>query len=349
MNILDLGIMPGQSSMLTFHALARQGFEGLVIVSPETPLVSIGYFQDAEKEIDIQNVKKMNIPFMRREVGGGATYLDRNQIFYQVIWNRYNTKFPKDIKEILRFLSQAPIDTYEHFGISTMFRGENDIVTSEGRKIAGEAGGDIENSMVFVGGILTDFDYDTMPKVLKVPSEKFRDKIHKSISEHLTTMKKELGEIPPRQDIVNTLRNSFEKILGPLAATELHPSTLQLMSQLEKRFTSSDFIYKKTPKIPKSIKIKSGLEIYHGTHKAPGGLIRSYHALQDNTIEEADFAGDFQLFPKNSLDHLGSSLKDIQKRPDLIVEKLSETYQSKKIQSPGVKPEDLVTSIQEAK
>ncbi len=157
MKVLDLGIMPGQQSILTFHALARQGFEGLVIVSPETPLVSIGYFQDAAKEIDIDNVRSLNIPFMRREVGGGATYLDRSQIFYQVIWNRNNPAFPQNIREILRFLSSAPIETYNSFGIKTKFHGENDIVTMDGRKIAGEAGGDIENSMVFVGGRLTSF------------------------------------------------------------------------------------------------------------------------------------------------------------------------------------------------
>ena len=43
--------------------------------------------------------------------------------------------------------------------------------------------------MVFVGGILLDFDYQAMSKILKVPDEKFRDKVFKSMKENLTTMK----------------------------------------------------------------------------------------------------------------------------------------------------------------
>ena len=44
LKVLKLDHLPGQQSMLVFHALARLGFEGLVIVSPDIPLASIGYF-----------------------------------------------------------------------------------------------------------------------------------------------------------------------------------------------------------------------------------------------------------------------------------------------------------------
>ena len=137
LKILNLGHMEGQQSMLVFHALARIGFEGLVIVSPKTPLASIGYFQDASKEVDLNYCKKANIPVMRREVGGGATYLDGNQIFYQCIWKKGNSKFPRKIKDVFSELSKPAIATYSDFGIKTMFRPENDIITKDKRKIAG--------------------------------------------------------------------------------------------------------------------------------------------------------------------------------------------------------------------
>ena len=37
MYLFDLGKLPGQQSMLVFHALARMGVEALVIVSPSAP------------------------------------------------------------------------------------------------------------------------------------------------------------------------------------------------------------------------------------------------------------------------------------------------------------------------
>ena len=54
MFFFDLGKLPGQQSMLIFHALARMGIEALVLVSPKIPLVSIGYFQDAPQEVDLK-------------------------------------------------------------------------------------------------------------------------------------------------------------------------------------------------------------------------------------------------------------------------------------------------------
>src|SRR4030065_2793386 len=106
---------------------------------------------------------------MRREVGGGATYLDENQIFYQLIWKKDNSIFPKAIQEIYPWFSEAPVETYRKFGIRAEFRAINDIITNSGRKIAGEGGGKIGDCMVFVGGILLGFRYKTMRRILKGP------------------------------------------------------------------------------------------------------------------------------------------------------------------------------------
>ena len=47
MQVLNIGKLPDQQSMLIFHALARMGYEGLVVVSPKNPLASVGYFQES--------------------------------------------------------------------------------------------------------------------------------------------------------------------------------------------------------------------------------------------------------------------------------------------------------------
>src|SRR4030042_2285446 len=246
MRLFDLGQLPGQQSMLIFHVPARMGIESLVIVSPQSPLVSIGYFQDAEQEVDLEYCKGSGIPFMRREVGGGATYLDENQVFYQLIWKRDNPRFPKAIQDTLPWFSEAPVETYRSFGIQAEYRAINDIVTEEGRKIAGEGGGNIEECMVFVGGILLDFDYQAMSQILKVQDEKFRDKVFKSMEENLTTMKRELGTVPPRDEVVAVLKEKFENKVGRLTQSSLNSQILKKMNQLESWMPSREFLYKKT-------------------------------------------------------------------------------------------------------
>jgi lipoate---protein ligase len=261
----DLGKLPGQQSMLIFHTLARMGIEALVIVSPESPLVSIGYFQDAEKEVDLDYCRGSGIPFMRREVGGATTYLDDNQIFYQLIWKNDRPDIPKAVQEIFPWFSEAPVETYRRFGIQAEYRSGNDIVTKEGKKIAGEGGGHIGECMVFVGGILFDFNYKAMSRILKVPDEKFRDKVCKTMEANLTTMKKELREIPTREEVVSVLTENFKKKLGNLEEASLNRSILEKMMQLELWMTSDEFLFKRTPKIPKGVKIKEGVEVLYDT------------------------------------------------------------------------------------
>jgi lipoate-protein ligase A len=321
------------------------GIEALVIVSPMSPLVSIGYFQDAEQELDIQYCKESAIPFMRREVGGGATYLDENQIFYQLIWKKDNPKFPNVIHEIFPWFSEATVETYRAFGIQAEYRPINDIVTKEGRKIAGEGGGNIGECMVFVGGILLDFNYKVMSEILRVPDEKFRDKVFKTMEENLTTVKRELGTIPPRNEVVSVLREKFQKKIGRLEQVTLNSEILEKMRQLEKWMTSDEFLYKKTPKIPKGVKIKEGLEILCGIHKARGGLIRTAEEISEKRLEEVTISGDFTFFPKEELKGLEESLEKVLMEEDPVIERVGTFYGERGIESPGVEFRDFATAI----
>ena len=345
MYVFDLGKLPGQQSMLIFDALARMGIEALVIVSPQSPLVSIGYFQDVEQEVDLQYCKKSGIPFMRREVGGGATYLDENQVFYQLVWRKNNKRFPKAIEHIYPWFSEAPIETYRTFGIEAEFPPVNDIVTKKGRKIAGEGGGNIGDCMVFVGGILLDFDYKTMSSILKVPDETFRDKIYKTMEENLTTMRREVGTIPPREEVVAVLKEKFEKRLGSLEPASLNPKIIEKMKQLELWMTSEEFLLKKTPKIPRGIKIKEGVEVLFGLHKARGGLIRTTEEISEGRIEDIAISGDFTFFPKERLDGLEESLEKVPLKEDQIIERVETYYEEEGIESPGVESKDFALTV----
>jgi lipoate-protein ligase A len=345
MYLLNLGKIPGQQSMLVFHALARLGFEGLVLVSPKVPLVSVGYFQDTEAEIDLEYCAREEIPVMRREVGGGATYLDENQIFYQVIYDKNNPMAPMKISEIYEWFSQAPVETYREFGIETSFRHVNDIVTKEGRKIAGEGGGDIGDSRVFVGGILMDFDYETMSKVLKVPDEKFRDKVFKTMEENLTTIKKELGVIPPRDEVKRVLVEKFEKLMGALEPVSLTNDVIGKMLELEKWFTSPEFLFKKTPRIPKGVKIKEGVEILYTMYKARGGLIRTAQEVENKRFRDIAISGDFTMFPREALSGLESELKDVPRKGGLVKPTIEKFYEKEGVESPGVTSEDYLKAM----
>jgi lipoate-protein ligase A len=282
---------------------------------------------------------------MRREVGGGATYLDENQIFYQLIWKKDNPRFPKAIDEIYPWFSQAPIETYRTFGIETEFRVVNDIITKGGKKIAGEGGGNIGDCMVFVGGILLDFDHQAMSKILKVPDEKFRDKVYRTMEENLTTMKRELGRVPSREEVVAVLKEKFEQRVGKTTPTSLNSEILGKMEQIEAWMSSEEFLLKKTPRIPTGVKIREGVEVVYGLHKARGGLIRATEAVSDERIENITLSGDFTFFPKEQLIGLEESLEKVPLEEEKLTETVETFYEGKEIESPGVESKDIAQTI----
>lgn len=135
MKLFKLGIVPGYEAMTVFHALARLNIEALVLVSPEQPLVSVGYFQDTQRVLDVEACRRMGLPVIRREVGGGTVLLDKNQIFYHVVMKKDNPNFPASVDQLYRLFSQPPINTYRHFGVEARFKPVNDLITPEGKKL----------------------------------------------------------------------------------------------------------------------------------------------------------------------------------------------------------------------
>jgi lipoate-protein ligase A len=349
MYLFDLGERPWEQSMLIFHALARMGVEALDIVSPATPFMSIGYFQDAEQEVDLEYCKGQGLPIIRREVGGGTVYLDRNQIFYHVVWNRNNPRFPRGISDIYQHFAVPPVETYGEFGIKAEFREVNDIITAEGRKIAGLGGADIADSMVFVGSIILDFDYEKMVNAIKVPDEKFRDKVHKTMKENVTTMKRELGNIPPRREITRVLREKFEKVLGRLEPVDLNDELIRKMMELASWFNSPEFLFKKAPRIPKGVKIKEGIDILYGMYKAKGGLIRTAQEVERKTLKDISISGDFTLYPKEELSELEITLRETEREERKLTSKIEQFYEKTRVQTPGVDPQDITRAIEAGK
>jgi len=335
--------------MLIFHTLARMGVEAMVTVSPDTPFISVGYFQDLEKEVDVPYCERSGLPIFRREVGGGTVYLDRNQIFYHIIWNQENPEFPKRVKAIYEFLSVPPIETYEEYGIQTRFREVNDIVTSDGRKIAGLGGADIDDSMVFVGSLIMDFDFDKMAHAIKVPDEKWRDKVFKTMEENVTTMRKELDRLPSREELTAVLQQRYEALLGKMTPLDLSDDVVSKMEELAVWFDSPEFKYRKTPKVPSGIKIKEGVEILHGMYKAKGGLIRTQQEVVEKRIADIGISGDFTLLPKVELTGLEASLADTEREDSEIVSAVEAFYEESDIQTPGVEPKDISKAVMEAK
>lgn len=343
MLVFNPGILPEQYSMLLFHALAYMEIESLVVVSPQTPLVSVGYFQDL-RGVDLEYCREHGISVMRRELGGGTTLLDHNQVFYQIILKKNNPVLPLNIDQLYRKFSQPVIESYRAMGVETNFKPINDIITSQGRKISGEGGGDIGNCIVFVGGILLDFDFELMSKVLRVPDEKFRDKIYKTMQDNLSTLKLELGYVPDREEVINILADKFSSVLGNLTPAVIPEDVWKMAQQLGEEFAAEEFMNANS--CPQDfITIGAGVKVKEGMYKAAGGLIQSNITTRDNIITELILTGDFTCYPKDYFPELSACIVGAAYEEGEVKRRIEQYLSQSRIEIPGVSEADICRAI----
>lgn len=345
LKLFNLGEIPGLDSVTVFHALARLGIESIVVASPQDPIVSVGYFENVDESVDLNFCREHGISVMRREIGGGTTYLDQNQVFYELILRKGNPIIPIRIIDRYRLFSKPPLETYRRFGVEAAFGPISDLCTKEGRKIAGEAGGDIGECIVFAGGILLDFDYRTASGIIRSPDQTFRKMLYKSMKENLTSMKQELGKAPRKKEVESVLIEEYDRLLGTMQPTKLSPVVREAMTRLEKELTSPRSISKKSVSPRMQVKIAEGVSIVQRLGEGPGGLIRITMELKNNTLADITIAADCASSLKNRLHDLERALMGLKLERDALKSVLDRFYREHGIQSPQVTAEDLLETM----
>jgi len=344
MKLYRLGTVGWTDSQLLYHALPRIGREGLILLSPGEPYVCLGYFQDAEQEVDVALCHEHKIPIFRREVGGGGVYLDGEQLFYQLIIHKDNPLVPAGWEAFYRKFLQAPIEAYRALGIPAEYRPVNDIVAN-GRKVSGNGASEIGDYLILVGNLIVDFDYEMMARLLRVPYEKFRDKLYRTVQDNLSTIRREIGEVPTREELWDLLQAKFVEVLGPLEVqTEIDAEWRAEVARLEPVMLAPEWLQRRPPRGEgRRVTIRSGVEVGHKMYKAPGGLIRGTSEVEDGRLRTVSLSGDFFLYPADKLVELESALAGV---PVGDVEStIARFYAEHSIESPGVTPADLARVI----
>ncbi len=339
MKLYHLKHVPWLDSQLLYHAMPRVGLEGILILAPAEPYVCIGFHQDLMQDVDVAYCQEHDIPIFRREVGGGAVYLDGNQIFYQIVVHKDNPIAHGDKARFYERLLQPVAEAYDDLGVPARYRPINDIITTAGRKISGNGAATIGDYVILVGNLIADFDYESMAHVLRVPDEKFRDKIFKSMRQNLTTLKRETGRMPEWDEMTKPLLARFEKVLGPLEPAALPHAVREKAKALKPLFLSEEWLHKKGRRRPgRDVKIAAGVNVIQRLHKAPGGLLRATIEVKGDRLTSVSLSGDFFAYPEEAISKLESALSGASL--EQVESIATDFYGHGGIETPGVTTED---------
>jgi lipoate-protein ligase A len=182
--LLETGYNPAALNMAIDEALIENTAEAPVlrIYGWRPAAVSIGYFQSIKDEVDLEKCREIGVDAVRRLTGGGAV-LHEFELTYSFITKQY----PHNIMESYRWICEAIVMSINRLGFDASFVPLNDIVVN-GKKVSGSAQTRRKGVLLQHGTLLLGVDIDKMFSILKVPSEKVRDKIIKDVKERVTSI-----------------------------------------------------------------------------------------------------------------------------------------------------------------
>lgn len=194
------------------------------------PCLTIGYFQNLEKEVNTKTAKDLGIDVVRRYTGGGAVLHEKELTYSITIPEKYVSQ---DVRESYMIICNALIRGFYLLGIDAEFQPINDITVGN-KKISGNAQTRKEGLILQHGTILLDVDVKKMFRLLKVSDEKIKDKMIRTAEERITSLK-EIDSSITFEGLREALIKGFEDEFGiTLEEGGLAPEELSLADRLYK-------------------------------------------------------------------------------------------------------------------
>lgn len=213
--------------------------------------VSIGYFQDARTEVNIEKCHRDGVDVVRRITGGKAVS-HRNEITYCVVAGDQEKIFPSDISGTYKVISQCIARGLAYLGIradlaedrrngageelkSCCFSvpSKNELLV-EGRKICGSAQVRRRGGFLQHGSLLLAFDPGETASLL-LPARTPRQV--KKLREAVTAVNEELISPVDVQIICSQLEKGFTDELGiELVSETMTPAEETLKNELMKKY-----------------------------------------------------------------------------------------------------------------
>ncbi len=332
---VDLGAVDGPTMVNAFVAVAESVGRGaspatILSVHPAAPFANVGYHQEEEREIDLDYCRAAGIPVVRRVVGGGAILDGPWEQDYMVV---VPDGAPGTTAGVEGFYAHylAPVrSALSRLGVPAERGGVNDL-TARGRKISANGALALGGAWVLTGDLLLDLDIALMTRVLRVPDEKFREKLAGGLAEWLTSLRRELGRAPDRAVVAAALREAFARELGATTVDgTLSPAESARRAALRSERSGEDWTLLKDASHPRlrgrpdlvpgrSVKIADGTTLGRADVKG-GKLVRATVLARAGRIEEVELSGDFFTVPfAGAIEALEAALAGAWvKRTDLV-------------------------------
>lgn len=195
----------------------------------DPPCLSLGYFQDAQKEINFEGLKKHKIDLVRRLTGGRAVLHDI-EITYSIIIPLKYDWIPNSINESYRIISLALLEGLKKLGINASLSkkisgkiphtssacfdapSSYELIANE-KKIIGSAQKRFNGILLQHGSIPITLDVDKLFDLLKIEPEEKKETLKQLFKKNATSIFDELKYLPDIEQIKKSFFEAFGEVL----------------------------------------------------------------------------------------------------------------------------------------
>ncbi len=256
--LLDTGAADGATNMAIDEAILIHHSRGEVpptlrFYRWEPPTLSLGYFQNAQREVDFEACHRLGIGLVRRPTGGRAVLHDREVTYSVTISQKF---LPGSVLETYRLLSQGLVLGLRLLGVeASLFnpdktqRGLRSKLSAAcfdtpsgyevavgGKKLVGSAQVRQRGTILQHGSLLLSIDEDKLFAVLAFPSESVRRRVKEAFAAKATALDRVLSRVPAYDQVCCALARGFAAALE----IELIPAELTADEHLTARKLAED-------------------------------------------------------------------------------------------------------------
>lgn len=230
--------------------------------------LSIGYFQQVERDVNMQAVKAQNLGFVRRPTGGRAVLHDQ-ELTYSVIVSESYPQMPVSVTEAYRVISEGILLGFQNLGLHAYFSVPetqeqlDDLkkpksavcfdapswyeLVVEGKKVAGSAQTRQKGVILQHGAILLDLDEELLLSVFNFSSPEAKEHMRKKLPEKAVAMNQFVETPFTVEQCITAFSKGFEQALDiELIPYELTEAQYLFVEQLaQKKYASDEWNFKK--------------------------------------------------------------------------------------------------------
>jgi lipoate-protein ligase A len=310
--VIDSGVQDGRMQIAFDQALIDLHRAGDV---PDTvrflrfaPTVLVGRHQAFAHEVKVEDCLADGVAMVRRITGGGAIYLEENQVGWEVVLSRKRLSLPT-----LGDYTKAICEAVAHglsvsFGIDARFRPRNDIEV-DGRKLCGTGGFFDGDTLIYQGTVLVDADPAKIMTYLNVPEAKLKKHDLDKAENRVTTLKTLLGTAPTVEAVHAALLRGFTERLGiAVSSGMITAAETDLAKQMhDDEIGTDEFVF--------SIDDPRQPEVLEASQTGPGGTVTAFVRVEGpvkaRRIREALLTGDFFVTPPRIILDLEAKLRGV--------------------------------------